>query len=167
MLRRERIVLCGGAPHPTGSSSRSLQLALHGPTANVRLRVQDISKRLVANIPDVLLDLLELATYVYAADSSIPQGGKTDAHLGAYWRRKLRFFIPVRCPELWSSAPVCSALLDALAFLSEDEYRFEFSSLDVRPPMQSYLELSGENLEGFAPDEVILFSGGLDSFAGA
>jgi hypothetical protein len=33
--------------------------------------------------------------------------------------------------------------------------------------VQSYLEFSGESLEGFAPDEVVLFSGGLDSFAGA
>src|SRR3954471_17730722 len=134
-----------------------LRLALHGPKPNLKLRVQDISKRLVSNIPDVLVDLLEVATYVYAADSAVPRGGKTDAQLGARWRRKLKFVIPIRCPDLWSSGPVSSALIDTLGFLSEDEYYFEFVQLDNRPAAQGYLEFSGENLEGFAPDEVILF----------
>ena len=60
----------------------------------------------MANIPDVLADLLEVASYIYAADSAIPRGGKTDAQMGARWRRKFRFVIPVRQPDLWSSNPV-------------------------------------------------------------
>ena len=35
------------------------------------------------NIPDTLVDLLEVAAYVYAADSAIGRGSKTDAQLGA------------------------------------------------------------------------------------
>lgn len=159
-------MLCGGLAAPAGGHSQVLPLSLHGPSPNVRLRIQDISRRLVANIPDVLVDLLEVASYVYAADSAIPRGGKTDARMGSRWRRKLRFVIPVRCPEVWASTSISSALVETLSFLSDDDYELEFIALKERPAMQSYLEFSGENIEAFTPDEVILFSGGLDSFAG-
>src|SRR5262249_37092402 len=49
----------------------------------------------------------------------------------------------------------------------EDEYLFEFSSLVEHSGLQSYLEFSGVNAERLSPEEIILFSGGLDSFAGA
>ena len=167
MPKREHLVLCGGLARPKSDGAHILQLSLHGPEQNVRLQIQDISRRLVSNIPDELVDLLEVASYVYAADSAIPRGGKTDAQLGARWRRNLRFVIPVRRPELWRSAPVSSALTDMLSFLSEDYYAFEFRPLGERLAQQSYLEFSGEEVETFAPDEVMMFSGGLDSFAGA
>ena len=72
------------------------------------LRIQDLSARLVSNIPDTLVDLLEVAAYVYAADSAIGRGSKTDAQLGARWRRRLSFVVPVRRPNLWKSAAVSS-----------------------------------------------------------
>jgi hypothetical protein len=50
---------------------------------------------------------------------------------------------------------------------SDDEYEFEFGLLDERQEFQSYLEFSGMDVDSFSPDEVILFSGGLDSFAGS
>jgi hypothetical protein len=115
----------------------------------------------------VLVDLLEVASYVYAADSAITRGGRIDAQMGARWRRTLRFVIPVRCADVWKSSPVASALVDTLNFLSEDNYTFEFIPLDERPLVQSYFEFSGEDDMGFSPDAVVLFSGGLDSFGGA
>ena len=91
-------------PAPSRAAMRSsLTLNLHGPSANVRLEIEDISRRLLANISDVHADLLEIASYIYAADSAISRGGKTDSQLGAMWRRKIRFVIPVRQPMLWSS----------------------------------------------------------------
>lgn len=167
MRKREHLVLCGDLATPAGGHSQVLPLSLHGPSPNVRLRIQDISRRLVTNIPDVLVDLLEVASYVYAADSAIPRGGKTDARMGNRWRRNLRFVIPVRCPEVWTSTPAASALVETLSFLSDDEYELEFVALEKRPAVQSHLEFSGESMEAFAPDEAILFSGGLDSLAGA
>jgi hypothetical protein len=140
MPRPEHTVLCGGLVPAEGVGPRSLRLALHGPAANVRLRIQDVSGPLVANLPDELVDLLEVATYVYAADSALPRGGKTDARMGAWWRRKLRFVIPVRRPDLWRSAPVCTALSRHLGFLSDDDYAFEFEPLGEPPPRQGYLE---------------------------
>ena len=143
-----------------------LNLNLHGSSANVRLEIGDISRRLLANISDVHADLLEIASYIYAADSAIPRGGNTDAQLGARWRRKLRFVIPVRQPNLWSSDPVLSALVETISFLSDDDYEFEFRLLENPPPVEGYFAFTGDEDVRFTPDEVILFSGGLDSFAG-
>ena len=167
MPTREHLVLCGGARRSGQSDATALRLYLHGPSRNVTLRIQDLSARLVSNIPDVLVDLLEVAAYVYAGDSAIGRGSTTDAQLGARWRRSLSFLVPVRRPNLWETAAVSSALRDLLGFMSDDTYTFEFRPLDVRPKVQSYLEFSGEDIESFSPDEVVLFSGGINSFAGA
>jgi hypothetical protein len=167
MPTREHLVLCGGQNRRGSAGARVLRLNLQGPSPNVRLQITDISKRLVANIPDVLVDLLEIASYVYAADSGISRGGEIDAQMGARWRRKFRLAVPVRCPNLWHSSAVSSALVDTLSFLSDDEYAFEFATFDERQEFQSYLGFSGADVDSFSPDEVILFSGGLDSFAGS
>ena len=103
MPRNEHLVLCGGLDRPRKGSGSGVNLNLHGTSPNVRLRIADISRRLLTNIPDVLVDLLEVAGYIYAADAAISRGGETDAQMGARWRRKFRFVIPVRQPDLWSS----------------------------------------------------------------
>ena len=94
MPTNEHLVLCGGRRASGEGDAAHLSLNLHGTSANVRLQIEDISRRLLANISDVHADLLEIASYIYAADSAIPRGGKTDAQLGARWRRKLRFRDP-------------------------------------------------------------------------
>jgi hypothetical protein len=166
MLSNEHLVVCGGATaHERGGTAR-LDLNLHGPSANVRLEIEDISRRLLANISDVHADLLEIASYIYAADGAIPRGGKTDSQLGARWRRKLRFVIPVRQPKLWSSDRVLAALVETVSFLSDDDYEFEFCLRENPLPMERYFPLSGAKDVRFTPDDVILFSGGLDSLAG-
>ena len=55
--------------------SVSLSLDRYDRPGNVHLKISDISKRLVVNIPDALVDLLEIACYIYAADSAISRGG--------------------------------------------------------------------------------------------
>jgi 7-cyano-7-deazaguanine synthase in queuosine biosynthesis len=166
MPTNEHLVLCGGVAARDAAGTR-ISLSLHGKSANVHLKIADISKRLSANIPDALIDLLEVASYIYAADSAISRGGRADAQMGMRWRRKLRFVIPVRVPNLWSSAPVASALVETLSFLSEDEYDFEFRSFSQIPSPETYFEFPATEASRFTPDEVILFSGGLDSLAGA
>jgi hypothetical protein len=120
----------------------------------------------VTNLPDVLIDLLELAAYVYCADGMVRRGGSMMAQMGRDWRRKFRFVIPVRLPELWSSEVVSQTLAETLGFLSDDFYQFEFEPLRDPPGFQNYLDLTGGEPHGFRPDEVVLFSGGLDSLAG-
>ena len=129
MPKNDRLVLCGGV----GGNASSLKLDLHGPSANVRLQISDISRRLLTGIPDVLIDLLEVASYIYAADSAIPRGGDVGAQMGKAWRRNFRFVIPVRQPNHWSSSPIASALVETLSFLSDDNYELEFRPL-VDPP---------------------------------
>jgi hypothetical protein len=167
MRKGEHLVLCGGAQPPKGAGGRALRLDLHGPSANVELRISDLARRLLVNIPDPLPDLLEIATYVYAADGVISRGGRTDSEMGARWRRTLRFRIPVRQPEVWSAEPVSSALAETLSFLSDEQYAFDFVPFHHPPSMAGYFEFPLAQDATFCPDEVILFSGGLDSFAGA
>jgi hypothetical protein len=50
----ERLVLCSGAKRAGGNST--LRLALSGHSQNVTLKLEDISKRLVKNVPDLLTD---------------------------------------------------------------------------------------------------------------
>ena len=167
MPRNRHLVLCGGVEERKEPDASCLSLSLHGSSANVRLQIADISSRVLANIPDVLVDLLEVASYIYAADSAITRGGRTDARMGERWRRQFRFVIPVRRFDLWSSDPMLSALVETLSFLSEDEYKFEFRPFENPPAVASYFEFPGGEGTMFTPDEVILFSGGLDSLAGA
>ena len=166
MPTNEHLVLCSGTTAQERGDENRLDLNLHGASANVRLEIEDISRRLLANISDTHADLLEIASYIYAADSAISRGGKTDPHLGGQWRRKFRFVIPVRQPQLWSSDAVIAGLVETIGFLSEDDYEFEFRLLKTPPPVETYFPLSGANDAKFTPDEVILFSGGLDSFGG-
>jgi hypothetical protein len=113
----ERLVLCGGVSARPGKGVDLLRLDLSGPNQNVTVRVHDITKRMVTNIPDLLVDLLEVAAYVYSADWATRRGGRFERYSGA-------------------------------------------------THIQQYLEFSEQELSGFKPDEVILFSGGLDSMAG-
>jgi hypothetical protein len=163
----ERLVLCGGSKAPGSQAENVLHLDLTGPSRNIELRLHDISKRMLTNLPGLVIDLLELAAYVYSADWATTRGGEASRGMGAEWRRRFRFVIPVRRPELWSSTPVLEALSETLGFLTDDEYQFEFEEHRGSPPgVQEYLELGDGALARFDPDEVILFSGGLDSLAG-
>jgi 7-cyano-7-deazaguanine synthase in queuosine biosynthesis len=60
---------------------------------------------------------------------------------------------------------VKSALVETLGFLSEDDYAFTFTQNEAPRRFDGYLEFGSD--ESFHADEVILFSGGLDSLAGA
>lgn len=139
---------------------------LLGEHQNIILKIQDISARFIANIEDVFVDLLEIASYVYCADQVVTRGGKTDPNMGANWRRNLRFQIPVRRPDVWASPEVSQSLVSTLDFLSDDHhYSFSFKKLEKPPPFEQYFEGIGDpTLE---PESIVLFSGGLDSLAGA
>ncbi len=164
---REHFVRCGGAAGAPSEAERELSLDLRGEGANVQVDVLDISDQLVAEVPELLADVLDVATYVFCADQAASRGGKMDSGTGKLWRRQFRFAMPVRRPELWSDPDTYDALVDALSFVSEDSYSFEFSHLDAAPPLEQYLGLYPSGSSRFPADEVALFSGGLDSMAGA
>jgi 7-cyano-7-deazaguanine synthase in queuosine biosynthesis len=130
------------------------------------LQLEDISRPMVTDVPDVLTDLLEVATYVYCADQLVSRGGEVMQALGSQWRRSLRFIVPVRELDLWTSQEVWESLEHLLAFLSDDEIRFQFVEAESPPTLSTYLDFSNSTTATFQPEEVILFSGGLDSLAG-
>jgi 7-cyano-7-deazaguanine synthase in queuosine biosynthesis len=137
-------------------------LDLQGASPNVFLKIADLSEAMARNVPDVLMDLIEVAVYVFAADQATARGGVRDS--GDAWRRRFQFHIPVRQPDLWSRSSVTEALVDVMSFLSDDDYSFAFTKLDHPPAVQLYFE---QLVPEFAADEVALFSGGLDSLAGS
>src|SRR6188472_2535467 len=100
----ERLVLCGASTPRASQAKNVLQLNLTGPAQSVELRLHDISKRMLVNLPDLVTDLLELAAYVYNADWATSRGGEVSRGMGAEWRRRFHSVIPVRRPELWSSS---------------------------------------------------------------
>jgi hypothetical protein len=158
---------CGRAGSPDGDGAAvDLDLRPHdnfAPQGNVRLGIESVRSSLLAECPAALLDLLEVATYVYAADQAAARG--TPADLGACWRRTLSFRIPVRDPDRWNAAAVRDPLVEALEFLSEDAYHFEF--VPRRPdPRPRYFTFGGQRFDR-PVDEVVPFSGGMDSLAGA
>ena len=58
-------MLCGSLAAGAKAKKGTIALDLSGKDANVHLKISDISSKMVANIPSVLVDLLEIATYVY------------------------------------------------------------------------------------------------------
>ncbi len=52
------------------------------------------------------------------------------SRMGARWRRRFNFHLPVRRPDLWTSPEINGALIDALSFLSEDTFFFTFEQFD-------------------------------------
>jgi len=163
----DAVILCGDAKPdgPLSPDREVISLKLHRPNANATLKIRDIHDRLASNISNRLIDLLEIAAYVYVADQSVGRGSPNAVDFGDSWRRRLSFHIPVRDLGFWSQSTVCSSLIDTLTFLSDDEFNFQFLSFNKPPPIQEYLEL-GTGCEDLKPETVMLFSGGLDSLGG-
>ena len=167
MAKSDHLILCGGVPAPRRArEDQAVRLNLDGDEPNVDLEIIDISRRLSSDVPDVLTDLVEIASYVYCADQVIARGGEGVVAFGDRWRRNLTFHIPVRLPSLWSSKNSVDVLQRTLSVLSEDNYRFHFSQRSNAVPMQQYLKFDGTAPDTQELDEVLLFSGGVDSLGG-
>lgn len=70
--------------------------------------------------------------------------------------------------EFWAQEHIQSLIEKILSFLSNDRYTFKFVSLKRDRPEQTYFEFGDRKEWPFhAPKRVLMFSGGLDSLAGA
>lgn len=74
---------------------------------------------LLGNEPKRLTDLVELASYVFAADRTTKRGTLIDKNMGADWRRHFRLVVAVRELAFWHRPEVATALYDSLCFMSE------------------------------------------------
>ncbi len=150
-------------------SDRDLRLQISGKDGpgNVTLHIEDIHSKMFRSVPTQFHDLLEIATYVYGADQAIKRGADDVDNFGDGWRRDLHFVIPVRNLEFWSEPQVLETLRSTLGFLSDDNYQFEFVALKQGHSMQDYLNFNDTQHVFGSPEQVVMFSGGLDSLAGA
>ena len=75
----------------------------------------------------------------------------------------------MREPAFWSATKIKSAIEEVLGFLSNDKYSLTFVPLEHdRPDQQSYFEYGDlKDWPFHGPERVVMFSGGLDSLAGA
>jgi 7-cyano-7-deazaguanine synthase in queuosine biosynthesis len=167
---RETLVLCGDVP-PRRDRHGGQFLRLDAspaaePRHRVGLQLEAISKVFADNVPDILADMLEVASYVYAADRLIGRGSAKLTDMGADWHRKIRLRLAVRSPARWEAPDVKAALVEALEFLSDDAWQFEFLQTERKTRIQPYLGFSDHQAQVIDPDVVMLFSGGLDSTAG-
>lgn len=160
-------IWCGPDKPPNQDSFRyTSTLNTIPPNQNVYLKAQNISARLAHDIDSICLDLLEIASYVYAADQSKTRGGATFPNNGTNWYRQFELSIPVRNEEIWNKPEVSEKLTELLRFMADDDYHFIFRKLNQDVPRDAYFEFD-EGTPWFKPDSILLFSGGLDSLAGA
>ncbi len=149
-----------------GPERRRLPIRINGSNPTFRIDTPKIEKSLVSPLDDVMLDLLDVACVVFATDSAVRRGTDARRNLGGGWDRQLEFRIPVRLPELWQRDALRTALVEAVEFLTGDTASFTFFRLNDSGERQAFLEFD-PRAGAFRANEVILFSGGLDSFSGA
>jgi 7-cyano-7-deazaguanine synthase in queuosine biosynthesis len=160
-------ILCNGAALPKGRRIRkdsALVLDYRGSHARVKLLLPDFVRG-VCHLPDRVLDLLEIAAYVFAADRSISRG-EIDAVEYHAWSRSLHFMVKVRDFAFWDRAEVRKKLAAALEFMSGDRsYEFTFQA-GHSTPATSLFDVERFAIEPDPRAHVVLFSGGLDSLTG-
>lgn len=172
-MTRSRLFLCNGATvqdaDPRLQSHKVISLTTGGTDPNVHLRLENVTRMFQRDLSPRLIDLLELAAFVYTADASTMRGSAwTHDHTQEAWDRNLTIAMQVRDVEFWRRPDVSRLLTQLLGFLSDDAYCFEFSEFSGEEPVQGYLEWSEEESWPFqSVDRVVMFSGGLDSLAGA
>ena len=163
-----QIVLCNGASLPK-------QWAQYEPLVldyqesddilpNVKLALPNFVQS-VFHLPDRLLDLLEIAAYVYCADRLVSRGNK--ANLESHnWSRLFHFAIKVRDFDFWNSSAIKEGLKNAIRFMSGDRRPHFIFEPGHSTPQADLFDKRAFQIESQQNTKVILFSGGLDSLAG-
>ncbi len=168
VIAQRHIVLCNGVGRSTvrRKTHEPEPLLLDYRNDNrVRLRLPDFI-RSVGTIPDRVLDLLEIAAYVFAADRLVTRG-ELDSLVFDSWSRSFHFAVKVRDIDFWNAPSTQEKLSELLKFISGDrQYKFKFVGGHSTQPAHLF-DSEEFLLEPDKPHHVMLFSGGLDSLAGA
>ena len=101
----QHVILCNGADlsKELGQDPSIRQLRLEYRPLNTQRNIKLLLPDFVLNIfhlPDRVLDLLEIASYIYAADRLVLRGAK-DALEYHSWSRNFLFIIKVRDIHFW------------------------------------------------------------------
>lgn len=143
----------------------TIYLSADDAFGNVYLKPEAIAQALGTPLDPVSLDLCEIAAYVYMGDKAVSRGRYEQ------WTRNLSFVVPVRDPERWDF--VKEILTSTIATLSGDNVRFNFVPKPKEENVPKSKQRKSKASASFEPtsfpeaDCSCLFSGGLDSFAGA
>jgi len=122
--------------------------------------------------PIRVLDLLQIAAYVFCGDRMAYRGKRDNVDFVS-WARSFEYHIPVLDFGFWNSDDTKIALNNVLTFMTGDRiYSFVFYQTDKNPAEilnKQFSLFSGEyqNICEAEKTDIILFSGGLDSLAGA
>lgn len=167
-------VFCGEISKQSECSGDEINLLhrdVHDITANVTFGYEKFVKT-PEEIPKRTIDLLQIASYIFCADRMASRGDrKSVTNVG--WSRSFYFTIPVIDIDFWNTDAVKKSLNNALAFMTGDrKYEFNFvkasenavSTENVQLCLFSAIE---SELASATDADVMLFSGGLDSLAGA
>jgi 7-cyano-7-deazaguanine synthase in queuosine biosynthesis len=160
------IILANGA-HGPREALQPLKLEYRPDCSNriVKIGLPSFVQN-VYHLPDRLLDLLELAGYIFAADRCVFRGPKTALEYQR-WSRSFEFHVRVRDYDFWSKPVVGETLARALLFMSGDaSYKFYFEPGFSTPPTGLF-DRPGFSIHSGERVQVTLFSGGLDSLCGA
>jgi len=159
-----KIVVCNHAEY----SGNCTRLNLWGDDGMKIYPRIEVIKGFLGEVGERLTDFIEIATYLYAVDQMVVRcQGRVDQH-GYLWNRNITMIIAVQDYEFWSSPEVVGVLQETMNFLSDDRIIFQFEKMTNRPPGQQYFRFTGDETGLSAPPEqVMLFSGGLDSLGGA
>lgn len=171
-MSKPRLFLCNGFD-PCGLNCDGVQrhpvsLWTLGAKTNVNIRLEDVAKVFTQHVSPRLEDLLEIAAFVYTGDCATVRDGKWQFGESVEpWSRDFHYGIAVRDPDFWSQEEIKSKLREILHFLSDDQYSFSFSSLTIDADKQPYFEFKDNDWPFYDARRVQMFSGGLDSLAGA
>ncbi|HET7552698.1 MAG TPA: hypothetical protein VFK04_15505 [Gemmatimonadaceae bacterium] len=124
--------------------------------------MENVTNAIVRNLQPRSRDLLEIAAYVYLADTEVVRWSERDL-LNKKWVRDFHFVIPVSDPAFWSSAPVSEQLSRTLGTASGDTFSFTFAK---GSPSEAEQLFTGVDTPFPGADTICLFSGGADSLAG-
>jgi hypothetical protein len=139
-------------------------LALPDYPQNINITLPDFVLR-IFHLPDRILDLLEIAAYVFAADRLVSRGARDLVEYHS-WSRSFVFIIRVRDHDFWQQSIIRQSLSAALEFMTGDRsYEFVFQAGHSTPPT-SLFDSKEFKLDPPNGLSIILFSGGLDSLAG-
>ena len=153
------IAIDGGKRSKAGLAAISVHLPESGTTYGIDLAFDDLYAS--CGYPNrTALEFLVFAACCYLIDRSYSRRETSDS-----WTRRIELSFPVHDPAKWIRAS--GNLAGALSFLTGDEWVLEFpltaEVLCNRPLGPSSTMTSGQ----MAYDAACLFSGGLDSLAGA
>ncbi len=145
---------------------RELTIRINTGKPNFVIKSDRLEANFLRSIDDRMSDFIDIARSIFAADRRIGRGGNLRSGFGQRWRRRLRFRFEVRDPAYWRMPEITNALRNAVRIMSDDIVELDFEAAKHLPHVRGMLKFDQE-CPIFPAEDVILFSGGLDSLAGA